>query len=112
MGESWRLDRSPLTVGLMRLSDRERRLIREAGLRHFGVAPRLFGSRLDDTRAGGDIDLLIATHLPPAEAARRRLDLLAELWLLLGERKIDIVLDDGSSSRGIVERARREAVPV
>lgn len=96
----------------MRLSERERRLIREAGLRHFGVAPWLFGSRLDDARAGGDIDLLIRTDLAPAEAARRRLDLLAELWLLLGERKIDIVLDDGSPPAGVVERARREAVPV
>jgi len=96
----------------MRLNERERRLIREAGLRHFGTAPRLFGSRLDDARAGGDIDLLIRTDLPPAEAARRRLDLLAELWLLLGERKIDIVLDDGSPPQAVVARARREAVPV
>jgi predicted nucleotidyltransferase len=96
----------------MRLDDRERRLIREAGLRHFGAAPSLFGSRLDDTRRGGDIDLLIRTDLPPAEAARRRLDLLADLWQLLGEQKIDIVLDDGQSPTGIVERARREAVPV
>lgn len=96
----------------MRLTDHERRLIREASLRHFGVVPRLFGSRLDDTRAGGDIDLLIRTDLPPAEAARRRLDLLAELWRWLGERKIDIVLDDGTEAGGVVERARREAVPV
>lgn len=108
----WRFDRSPLTIARMRLSDRERQLIREAGLRHFGVAPRLFGSRLDDARGGGDIDLLIRTDLPPAEAARRRLDLLADLWLALGERKIDIVLDDGSAPHGIVERARRDAVPV
>lgn len=96
----------------MRLDDRERRLIREAGLRHFGAAPRLFGSRLDDGRSGGDIDLLIRTDLPPAEAVRRRLDLLVDLWLALGERKIDIVLDDGSSRAPVVERARREAVPV
>jgi hypothetical protein len=96
----------------MRLSDRERRIIREAVLRHFGVVPRLFGSRLDDARRGGDIDLVIRTGLPPEEAARRRLDLLAELWLNLGERKIDIVLDDGTSQAPIVERARREAEPV
>lgn len=31
----------------MRLTERERREIRDATLRHFGVAPRLFGSRLD-----------------------------------------------------------------
>lgn len=94
----------------MRLTPKEREVIRRLGLRHFGRAPRLFGSRLDDARRGGDIDLLIATDLPPGQAARRRIDLLADLWLELGERKIDIVLDDGSVPASIVERARREGV--
>jgi|GEM_PF-68680 len=94
----------------MRLTPHEREVIRRLGLRHFGRAPRLFGSRLDDARRGGDIDLLIATDLPPGQAARRRIDLLADLWLELGERKIDIVLDDGSVPAPIVERARREGV--
>lgn len=96
----------------MRLSSHEREVIRRLGLRHFGRAPRLFGSRVDDTRRGGDIDLLIATDLPPAQAARRRIDLLTDLWLELGERKIDILLDDGSLPSPIIERARREGVEV
>lgn len=79
----------------MRLTDEERQTIREAALRHFGAAPRLFGSRLDDHRQGGDIDLLIETHLPPEQALGRQLELLADLWLALGERKIDVLLDDG-----------------
>lgn len=94
----------------MRLTPHEREVIRRLGLRHFGRVPRLFGSRLDDARRGGDIDLLIPTELPPAQAARRRIDLLADLWLELGERKIDIVLDDGSTPAAIVERARHEGV--
>ena len=97
-------------IAEMRLTPHEREVIRRLGLRHFGRAPRLFGSRLDDARRGGDIDLLIATDLPPGQAARRRIDLLADLWLELGERKIDIVLDDGSVPAPIVERARREGV--
>lgn len=96
----------------MRLTPHERALIRELGLRHFGTVPRLFGSRLDDTRGGGDIDLLVATQLPAAEAARRRLDLLADLWIALGERKIDILLDDGQTDAPVYRRARGEAVPV
>jgi predicted nucleotidyltransferase len=96
----------------MRLSESERRIIREACLRHFGVEPRLFGSRLDDARRGGDIDLVVRTDLPPKEAVRRRLDLLAELWRRIGERKIDIVIDDGSNASPIVEQARRQAVPL
>lgn len=96
----------------MRLTAHERELIRELGLRHFGAVPRLFGSRLDDTRGGGDIDLLIATQLPAAEAARKRLDLLADLWIALGERKIDILLDDGRADAPVYRRAREEAVAV
>lgn len=94
----------------MRLTPHERDVIRRLGLRHFRRLPRLFGSRLDEARRGGDIDLLIATDLPPGQAARRRIDLLADLWLELGARKIDIVLDDGSGPEPIVERARREGV--
>jgi predicted nucleotidyltransferase len=96
----------------MRLSAHERELIRELGLRHFGAVPRLFGSRLDDARGGGDIDLLIPTQLPAAEAARKRLDLLADLWIALGERKIDILLDDGEVDAPVYQRARAEAVAV
>jgi predicted nucleotidyltransferase len=96
----------------MRLNDFERRVIRAAGLRHFGVVPRLFGSRLDDAGRGGDIDLLIRTDLPAGDAVRRRLDLIAEVWLNLGERKLDVVLDDGGTPSSIVERARRDAQPL
>ena len=94
----------------MRLTPHEREAIRRLGFHHFGRAPRLFGSRLDDARRGGDIDLLIATDLCPAEAGRRRIDLLADLWLELGERKIDIVMDDGSAPSAVVDHARREGV--
>ena len=96
----------------MRLSPHERELIRELGLRHFGQVPRLFGSRLDDQRCGGDIDLLITTELPDAQAAGRRIDLLADLWIALGERKIDILLDDGLTMVPIYQRARRDGVPL
>ncbi len=95
----------------MRLSEHERQEIREAAIRHFGVAPRLFGSRLDEHRQGGDIDLLIETRLPPEQAVRRKLDLLADLWQRLGERKIDLVLDDGSD-QPILRHARLCGVPL
>jgi predicted nucleotidyltransferase len=93
----------------MRLTALERHAIREAALRHFGVAPRLFGSRLDDSRRGGDIDLLVETRLPADQAVRHKLDLLAELWLALGERKIDVLLDDGSDLP-VLRHARQQGV--
>ena len=49
----------------------------------------LFGSRADDSKRGGDIDLLIISdRLSPADAGRVRW----LLWELIGEQKIDIVI--------------------
>ena len=52
----------------------------------------LFGSRADDNRRGGDIDLYIEIGSASAgERARLEARLWARLQRLLGERKIDIV---------------------
>jgi predicted nucleotidyltransferase len=80
----------------MRLSDTVRTLIREAALRHFGAPVRLFGSRLDDNARGGDIDLYLECDLPAEEIAKRRILLLAQLHRELGERRIDLVVDNHS----------------
>ncbi|GFO54729.1 hypothetical protein GMSM_17360 [Geomonas sp. Red276] len=49
----------------------------------------LFGSRVDDTKRGGDIDLLIMSTLLTRNDTRK---IKARLWELLGEQKIDILL--------------------
>lgn len=49
----------------------------------------LFGSRVDDTAKGGDIDLLVLSKSIDLMA---KLDILAQLHLKLGERKIDIAV--------------------
>lgn len=49
----------------------------------------LFGSRTDNTKRGGDIDLLVMSHkLTSGDAGKIRW----RLWELLGEQKIDIVI--------------------
>ncbi len=78
----------------MRLTDQQRNIIREAGMRHFGVVPRLFGSRLDDAERGGDIDLFIPGDWPAEEAVPRRLRFCAELRRCLGDQKIDVVVEN------------------
>jgi len=52
----------------------------------------LFGSRLDDNKQGGDIDLLVvSSSLKQRDIRKLRLD----FFTLFGEQKIDIVLDNG-----------------
>ena len=48
----------------MRLSERERSVIKLAVSKNFGDTARvlLFGSRTNDDRRGGDIDLLVETN--------------------------------------------------
>ena len=55
----------------MRLTPIEQQIIREASLRWFGVRPRLFGSRLDDLKRGGDINLHIKALVSPQPGLRR-----------------------------------------
>ena len=68
----------------------------------------LFGSRADDNKRGGDIDLLIISGaLSPAAAGKIRW----RLWELIGEQKIDIVIArDGSEP--FVRIALKEGVPL
>ncbi len=54
----------------------------------------LFGSRADDTKKGGDIDLLIfSNNLSQKNAA----DVRWRLWEQIGEQKIDIVIANDKS---------------
>lgn len=53
----------------------------------------LFGSRVDDAKKGGDIDLLVVSDkLSKKDLRLLRVDFIKEF----GEQKIDIILDDGS----------------
>jgi len=76
----------------MRLSIEEAKSIRQCVLRFDPKAEVfLFGSRADDTRRGGDIDLLIVSK---RIGLRERLRLQSALEDALGLRKIDLVIVD------------------
>lgn len=86
------------------------RTILEIARRQFGdtVSVWLFGSRVDEKRRGGDIDLLVEVLDPvenkPVEAAR----FAAALQWQLGDQKIDVIIDDGRNHQPVHEVARRE----
>jgi predicted nucleotidyltransferase len=97
----------------MRLTPAQVQAIRAAAAEAFGdgAAVWLFGSRVDDTKRGGDIDLLVQ----PASGAqdqlfRRKVRLLARLERALGERKIDVVVEEPDDARPIVAIARQTGV--
>lgn len=74
----------------MRLNDFELTAIR-AAVKNFDPDARLylFGSRVDDSKRGGDIDLLIMSDILTLESKR---SIKIRLFEVLGEQKIDIVL--------------------
>ncbi len=80
----------------MRLTHYERQVIKQSASACFGerAEVRLFGSRADDARRGGDIDLLIDTPLTdPALIAQAHVRFVAKLYAQLGEQKIDVLID-------------------
>ena len=80
----------------MRLTPHQRQVIQHTAIACFdsAVQVRLFGSRADDTRKGGDIDLLIETQWQdPARIARAHSQFLARLYTALGEQRIDVLID-------------------
>jgi len=57
----------------------------------------LFGSRVDDAKQGGDIDLYISTPYKNS-LVKRKIDFLVKLKRKIGEQKIDVVLDRGKDN--------------
>lgn len=103
----------------MRLTSAEIETIVSKAREVFGSDARvsLFGSRLDDEKRGGDIDLLIelAQPLDMDEMLERRSRFVAKVWRVLGERKIDVVVSSGRGATGnpaFLRAVRRQAQPL
>ena len=97
----------------MRLSGHYRTTIKEILTRHFGEESKfyLFGSRVDDTKRGGDIDLYIETDLDSDKAWDARSKSWIEMQRRLEEQKIDIVVHiNGTEFSGIEKIAKRDGV--
>ena len=99
----------------MRLTPEQADTIRRTTAELFGPAARvrLFGSRLDDSAHGGDIDLLVETDQPVADLAQKRVLLVARLQLRLGDQPIDVLVSAPGQPGGPVHAAAlREGVPL
>ena len=115
----------------MRLSTDQIQAIRQAATAAFGqgTAVWLFGSRVDDAKKGGDIDLLVCPQAPtaghaaqaihttnaadnakPQQTFMQKINMLKLLERTLGERKIDIVVEHPQDQRPIVQVAHSTGI--
>ncbi|HHJ19397.1 MAG TPA: nucleotidyltransferase domain-containing protein [Gammaproteobacteria bacterium] len=97
----------------MRLTEKERTVIRETTREIFGpdASVYLFGSRTGDNARGGDIDLLVHSDTPINERERKSLQLVARLQLRLGDQPIDVLVIDPETPRLMIhEEALRSGV--
>lgn len=95
----------------MRLSAEEVTIIKAAVHQVFGNQAKiwLFGSRVDDSKKGGDIDLLVEPSNGCEGLLDKKLQVLSTLMLALGEQKIDLVVAR-DPSRLVEQEARNKGI--
>ena len=99
----------------MRLTLDQQAAIRTAAAKVFGesVDVWLFGSRVQDGKKGGDIDLLIRPASDGVDTLfERKIRFLTELERQLGERKIDVVIEEPNDTRPIVAIAHATGIRI
>ncbi|MEL3901400.1 MAG: nucleotidyltransferase domain-containing protein [Treponema phagedenis] len=97
----------------MRISEQTKGLITEAVIQYMPQAEKiiLFGSRADDTKRGGDIDLLVQTAGDSAVVFTQKVQAVSAMQLQLNGQRIDLVTARGEDDeRLIVQTAYREGV--
>ena len=94
----------------MRLTEDQIKCLKSS-LKHIASDAKLylFGSRVDDTKKGGDIDLLIISDKLSKKDIRT---LRIEFFKQFGEQKLDIVLDNGELKDPFVHHILQNAVPL
>jgi uncharacterized protein len=96
----------------VRLEPDEVRAIKAAAREAFGedAVVRLFGSRADDSRKGGDIDLHVEVA-PEIDEWRARSRFEESLFARIEEQRVDVVVRKrGAEMRGIDRIAHRDGI--
>lgn len=97
----------------MRLSPEQLQAIHNLALQVAGDGARIrvFGSRLDDTARGGDVDLMLELNAPVANPALLAAQLSAKVSRVLLGRKVDVLISAPNLRRlPIHDIAYREGV--
>jgi len=100
----------------MRLSTEEQRLIKKLAKQAFGDGTHvyIFGSRADDTKKGGDIDLFITNEHKEKLTIKNKINFLVNLKSEIGDQKIDVVLDTNStrSKKFFYRTIKKDAIEI
>ncbi|PKL18905.1 MAG: DNA polymerase subunit beta [Spirochaetae bacterium HGW-Spirochaetae-5] len=98
----------------MRLTEFQRKKIVDAIMTQFGSEAEiyLFGSRVDDNKKGGDIDLLVAVHGNSGDLELKKIKSVTGIQFAIGDQKIDLIVtpDISCDSRLVVREAVRTGV--
>lgn len=98
----------------MRLTTAQQATLKSTVIRFFGngASVTVFGSRTDDARRGGDIDIMVqpSTAVSAADLFTLKIKALAALQKELGERKIDLIVRYPGDCRPIVTHALQTGV--
>lgn len=97
----------------MRLTPSQISAIRRATAEIYGEQANvwLFGSRVHDGKRGGDIDLSIRPDpFLASSTLPHKIRFLGKLERLLGERKIDVVIEEPDDPRPIVRIAHETGI--
>jgi len=98
----------------MRLRTTEIDAIKEVAKLVFGenTTVMVFGSRTDDELKGGDIDLLIEPNAPlsRAEQYQRKLSFLVRLKKIIGEQKIDLLIQNDPLNNPIIREINQKGI--
>ena len=94
----------------MRLSQEEKNVIINS-VKQIDPLARvyLFGSRVDDTKKGGDVDILIFSSLIDRYAKRR---IRRDFYEKFGEQRMDIVINTGDPEDPFIKKIIKECVEI
>lgn len=98
----------------MRLNNKEIEAIKEVTKDIFGenATISLFGSRTDNNKKGGDIDLFIQckSQISREELYQLKIKFLVQLKKIIGDQKIDVLINGGQLSKSILGKVQKEEV--
>lgn len=94
----------------MRISEFEKEVIINAIRKNFNEVKKiiLFGSRIDDSKRGGDIDVLLITS--DDDVFIKKIHALIDMQLRLGEQRIDLLTANAEDERLIVKKSKKEGL--